>query len=224
MEWLQITKINMKGVETMKITNNIYALECTKGSYVYVILGKEIILIDTGLSWAGNRIVKELSSMNIKLEDIKHILLTHHDLDHIGSAEKLRKLTGATLWASKEDIPYITGETHRPGFKKFLPYIFRVKRPQVVTPYTRGSKIAQVEIISTPGHTKGHVCLLYEDVLFAGDLVENKKGQLSAYPSFWNWNTAVLKDSIKKLNNYNFNWVCPAHGKPVKRGEQWAQL
>jgi glyoxylase-like metal-dependent hydrolase (beta-lactamase superfamily II) len=208
----------------MKITDRVYTLDSTKGAYAYIILGKEIILIDTGLSFAGKRILKELASMNIKPEDIKHILLTHYDLDHIGNAAMLERLTGAKLWASKVDRPYILGEIHRPGFKKFLPYIFRVKKPKNITPYIQDENVEDVEIISSPGHTPGHVCLIFEDVLFAGDLVENSKGSLVPYPSGWNWNTPILKDSIKKLTDYPFKWICPAHGKPVQRGNLWEQI
>jgi glyoxylase-like metal-dependent hydrolase (beta-lactamase superfamily II) len=201
----------------MKINNKVYLLDSTRGSYVYLIIDKETTLIDTGLSWMGKSILNDLEKLNIKPTDIKNILLTHNDLDHIGNAAMLQKLTGAKLWASKDDIPYIIGEKHRPGFKKYLPYIFRVKKPEYVAAYKTDEKIAGIEIIPTPGHTPGHVCLLFEDVLFTGDLVENRKGKLIPYPSGWNWNTSLLLDSIKTVSKYSFQWVCPAHGKPLEK-------
>lgn len=69
----------------MKITDKVYALESTEGAYAYIVLGTEIVLIDTGFAWVGKKILKELKSMKIKLEDIKHIILTNHDLDHVGN-------------------------------------------------------------------------------------------------------------------------------------------
>lgn len=203
----------------MKVTEKVYALEASKGAYVYVILGNEIILVDTGFSWAGKRILRELSAMDIKLTDIKHILLTHYDLDHIGNAAILARLTGAKLWASKEDKPYILGETQRPGFKKYLSYLFKSEKPTAISTYIEGKKIGGIEVVPTPGHTPGHVCLLFEDVIFAGDLVKCKKDRLIPYPSNWNWNTSVLKDSIRKLTQYTFKWICPAHGRPTERGK-----
>lgn len=101
----------------MRITENIHALDASKGSYVYVIQGKETTLIDTGFSWAGKRMIKEIQSLGIDFKDITNILLTHYDLDHIGNAAKFQKLTDAEIWASKAEIPYIIGEKHRPGFK-----------------------------------------------------------------------------------------------------------
>ncbi|MDF2686641.1 MAG: hydrolase [Clostridia bacterium] len=201
----------------MKINDKVYLLESSRGSYVYLIKGNELTLIDTGLSFMGKGIINELAKMNINLQDIKHILLTHHDLDHIGNAVMLQRLTGAKLWASQEDIPYITGSKQRYGFKKYLSYIFRVKKPENVISYKKNEKVAGIEIIPTPGHTPGHVCLLFEDVLFAGDLVDNHKGKLSHYPSNWNWDTSLLPNSIKTISNYSFKWVCPAHGRPIEK-------
>lgn len=154
----------------MKISNNVYALKSTKGSYAYIILGKETILVDTGQMWEGKMILKELKSMNIKLEDIKHIVLTHHDIDHVGNAAMLQKLTGARLWASSEDIQYIKGNKNRPGIKRVFSFIFRAKKPENIYEYNQEGKIEDIQVIPTPGHTPGHVCILYKDILFAGDL------------------------------------------------------
>lgn len=200
----------------MKISDDVYVLDSTKGSYVYVITGIENVLIDTGLPWKGKSIIKELQSIGIEFQNIKHILLTHHDIDHIGNALMLQQLTGAEIWASKEDIPYITGEINRYGFKKYFKYIFKVKSPQNIKTFIPGRSINGIEIIPTPGHTPGHVCLLYKDILFAGDLVENKKGKLRPYPSLWNWNNSIMMESIKKISNLNFKWICPAHGIPME--------
>lgn len=203
----------------MKITDNVYALEATRGSFAYIILGKELILVDTGQMWQGKGILKELSAMKIKLEDIKHIVLTHHDLDHIGNAAMLQKLTKAKVWASNEDIPYIKGNKDRPGIKKLFSYVFRVEKPDNILAYSKDMKIEGIEIISSPGHTPGHVCILYKDVLFAGDLVASRKGKLRPYPNM-NWDEHLLMKSIKNIWQIPFKWVCPAHGKPIEKDNQ----
>lgn len=200
----------------MKITDNVYALEATRGSYAYIILGKEIILVDTGQMWQGKGILKELSDMNIKLEDIKHIVLTHHDLDHIGNCAMLQRLTKAKLWAASEDIPYIKGSKDRPGIKKLFSRVFKVEKPDNVQAYNKNTKIDDIEIIPSPGHTPGHVCILYKDVLFAGDLVDSRKGKLRPYPNM-NWDEELLMKSIKNIWQIPFKWVCPAHGRAIER-------
>lgn len=200
----------------MKITDNIYMLESTKGSYVYLIQDKENVLIDTGFSFRGKALLRELQALGVAPESIKRILITHHDLDHIGNACMLQSLTGAQLWAHKDDIAYIKGEKQRYGFKKHLSRIFRVKKPKEIKAFT-GDTVAGVTVIETPGHTPGHVCFLFGGALFAGDLVENKKGTVIPYPAPWTLDSAALEDSIKRVEEYPFEWVCPAHGLPFKR-------
>ena len=202
----------------MKITDNIYALESTKGAYAYIIRGDETILVDTGFPWKQKGILKELESMGIELKQIKHILLTHYDIDHIGNAAMLQELTGAEVWASEEDMPVILGIADRKGFKKYLKYLFHVKTPKDIKPFAPDMEIDGIKVIPTPGHTPGHICLLYNDVLFAGDLIENKKGKLIPYPEGWNWDNSAMLQSFDKVARLSFKWVCPAHGEPVERG------
>jgi glyoxylase-like metal-dependent hydrolase (beta-lactamase superfamily II) len=199
----------------MKVAENVYLLGSTKGAYAYLVTGEETVLIDTGFSWQGKALLKELASMRIDPHSIRHILLTHSDLDHIGNAAMLQRLTGAKLWASQKDKPFILGEKPRPGFKKWLPYIFRVEKPAHISVFEAGQKIGGVETVPAPGHTAGHVCMLYGGVLFAGDLVKNDKGRIIPYPKGWNWDNAMLLDSVRKINELRFDCVCPAHGKPM---------
>ena len=207
----------------MKIEENVYALESTKGSYSYLIDDKETILIDTGRPRKVKNILKEIESLNIKPKNIKHILLTHHDIDHIGNAALLQKETGATLWASKKDIPYILGNKSRPGIKKLATLLARVKKPEKIKSYD-DQKIGDIEIISTPGHTPGHVSFIYKDILFAGDLVENSNGVLKKLAKMTNSDEKSLNESIHKMSKYSFKWVCPAHGEPLKITDEWKQL
>jgi len=211
-------------VDFLKVTGDVYALDSTKGNYSYVILGEEIILIDTGRPGQGKGILNDLKSMDIEPHDVKHILITHHDVDHIGGLAFLQQATGAKIWASKEDIPYIYGEKSRPGIKKLISVIMRIKKPENIDHYPGDGKIGDIEVISTPGHTPGHVCLLYKDVLFIGDLFRTSNGKPSPMRSFMNWDDSVLKQSLTKIDDYDFKWICPAHGGPIKRDGQLNEL
>lgn len=201
----------------MQIIDNVYLLDSSKGSYVYIIMDKEIVLVDTGLPFKRKSIIEELKSLGVELRDIKHILLTHHDIDHIGNVFSLQQLTGAKVWASKEDIPYICGKMDRHGFKKYFKYIFKIKAPKNINSYMSEQSINGIKVIPTPGHTPGHVCLLYKDLLFTGDLIENKHGKLRPYPAAWNWNQSAMQESLNKVADIPFRWLCPAHGKPVEK-------
>jgi glyoxylase-like metal-dependent hydrolase (beta-lactamase superfamily II) len=151
-------------------------------------------------------------------------------VDRIGNAALLQKETGATLWASKEDIPYILGDKSRPGVKKLgslylsvSDFFMRVKKPEKIKAYN-DHKIDDIEIIPTPGHTPGHVSFLYKDILFAGDLVRNSNGVLKMAPAIMNADEELIKESILKMSEYSFKWVCPCNGEFLEVKDQWKQL
>lgn len=202
----------------MKFTEDVYALESTRGNFAYLILGRETVLVDTGMPWQGKKLLAELLSLGVHLPDIHNILLTHHDIDHIGNAALLQKETGATLWASREDIPYINGEVKRPGMKRLFASLGHQKL-EGVQPYPEDGTIARIKVIPAPGHTPGHVCLLYKDVLFVGDLLNNRGGGFSLMAPYMNWDNALALESARKVESLSFKWVCPAHGVPVQRIE-----
>ena len=165
-----------------------------------------------------------LAALGLKPNDIAHILLTHHDVDHIGNAKVLQQTSGATLWAPQIDVPYIHGDRNRPGIKRIVQTLVKVDKPHVDKIYAAGQKIGSIEVIPTPGHTAGHVSLLYQDILFAGDLVMSAKGKLRPSPPLMTWNTSELKKSLKHVGTLSFEIVCPAHGLPVKGANLWDAL
>ena len=202
----------------MKITDDVYMLDASRHSHVYLVLTPEPVLIDTGMSFEGKGMRRELATLGFS--DVRHILLTHHDVDHIGNAARWQSETGAAVHASAEDIPFITGEKQRHSFKKYIGKLMHVPVPQNLQPFDESAEINGIRVIPTPGHTPGHVVFLYKDVLFAGDLLENKKRALMPYPAPWDWDYHKMLESITAVSAYPFTWVCPAHGKPVKRGNQ----
>lgn len=208
----------------MEITKGVHLLEEMKGSYVYLVLGQEPVLVDTGMSGRANKVVKALAALGMQPTDIAHIMLTHQDVDHIGNAKRLQELSGARLWAPKGEVPYIHGEAKGPGMRKLIQTLMKVDRPQVTDTYTAGQRIGDIETIPAPGHTLDHTCLLYGDVLLAGDLVTTRKGKLQASPKFLAWDLAALQRSIREVGARSFDWVCPAHGNPVRRGDLWEAM
>lgn len=208
----------------MEITTGVHLLEITRGSYVYLVLADEPVLIDTSLPGRADAILKELKTLGFEPTDIAHILLTHYDVDHIGNAHALQQATGAKVWASQEDLPYILGRRNPPGIRRLLKLFYKVETPHIDETYTPGQKIAGIEVLSTPGHTLGHVSLLFGETLFSGDLVASNKGKLRLLPALATWDKAALHRSLRMVNNRSFVHICPAHGEPVQRGNLWDTL
>lgn len=103
-----------------KITENVFQLDATKRSHVFLIKADQSFLIDMGMPGHAGQILSELRKLGVSPSNIRAILLTHHDVDHIGNAKQLQEATGTELWAPAEDVPYIIGEKKRPGVKHII--------------------------------------------------------------------------------------------------------
>jgi glyoxylase-like metal-dependent hydrolase (beta-lactamase superfamily II)/ferredoxin len=73
--------------------------------------------------------------------------------------------------------------------------------------------------IPTPGHTRGHCCLLYQDrFLFTGDHLwwsrPSRRLHASRNVCWYSWQQQI--ESMAALKNYTFEWVLPGHGERVK--------
>jgi glyoxylase-like metal-dependent hydrolase (beta-lactamase superfamily II)/ferredoxin len=77
---------------------------------------------------------------------------------------------------------------------------------------------ADLLMIPTPGHTRGHAVFLYrERFLFTGDHLawSPSRGHLYAFRSacWYSWPEQII--SMERLLDYSFEWVLPGHGRPV---------
>lgn len=169
-------------------------------------------------------ILAEIKALGVEPQSIAHILITHHDVDHVGNAAALRQATGAKIWTSAADRPYVEGSRHRPATKRIAELLVRPVPPQVDAVFAEENPELDLVVVPTPGHTPGHVVFLYQDILFAGDLVVSQNGRLKPSPAVLTWNQAALRDSIRRVQGLSFRYICPAHGQPLERGTLWEQL
>jgi glyoxylase-like metal-dependent hydrolase (beta-lactamase superfamily II)/ferredoxin len=73
-------------------------------------------------------------------------------------------------------------------------------------------------VIHTPGHTKGHCVLLFQDrFLFTGDHLDWDRDtqQLSASEGYCWYSWTKQAESMKRLADYRVEWVLPGHGQRV---------
>jgi len=198
----------------MFMTDHVYKVESSKGSYMYALrLADGVTLIDTSFPGRGDKIINELQADGF--DQVKRILLTHHDVDHIGNLAQLQQKYQCEVYISETDMPYVQGMKKRDGMKKIFASLMRIKVPERIQPLPVGN-IDDIQIIPSPGHTPGHTCFLFDGVLFAGDLLRSKNGVLLRSKPMMTWDMEKVTESVKTVSGLRFDWVCPAHGEPVK--------
>ena len=134
-----------------------------------------------------------------KLGGIRHLFLTHRD-----------DVADAAKWAPRFGSERII---HRHELRS-QPQAERVIDGDIAVQLAPG-----FTAIPTPGHTRGHCVLLYEDrFLFTGDhLWWNRDEQrlgAGREVCWWDWPHQV--ESMARLIDYRFEWVLPGHGQRVK--------
>jgi len=202
----------------MQITDHVLSLDAARQSHVYAIVQDDgAVLIDTSMPGPGQAIAAEVRASGI--DTVKAILLTHHDVDHIGNAALLQDEFGCPVYISATDLDYVTGAKHREKTKRLIGALIKVRPPKDLRPLPEGQLLG-VTILPTPGHTPGHTCYLSDGVLFAGDLMSTRDGVLRHSQPIMTWNMPDVLRSVASIKSCGAKWVCPGHGAPVQADAQ----
>ena len=137
--------------------------------------GSTTIMIDAGYNY--ERLREKMAWLNIKPEEIRHILITHQDTDHVGAVERDsdKLFANATLYIGEIENRYLTREVRRKvygGWYK-LPYV-QIDNEKVLLKDGQVFELdgIKIECIMVPGHTWGHMVYLIDDTyLFTGDTI-----------------------------------------------------
>jgi glyoxylase-like metal-dependent hydrolase (beta-lactamase superfamily II) len=206
------------------VTDGIHMIDGVKGAHSYLVTGSHLFLVDTGLPGQEKRIFKYLDSIGIELPSIEGIVLTHYDVDHIGSAYAIQQKTNCPVFSHPLEIPYILGDKIRPGLKRWLPLITRpiygkINTSLDIRPLTSEKTFEDWEIIHTPGHTPGHITLYRNGLAIVGDLFQG--GDIRLAPGFFTWDSHQVRESAKKIIERPLRWILPGHGPATPASSHW---
>ena len=127
---------------------------------------REAIVVDPGDNIAG--ILTRLAAHKLTL---KQIIITHGHIDHVGGAARLKRATAAPIFLNQYDLPQLAMMEVQAGWRG-------VQTPEVLPPDASadgGLKLGlpnlPAEVLHTPGHTEGSICLYFapQQLLIAGD-------------------------------------------------------
>jgi glyoxylase-like metal-dependent hydrolase (beta-lactamase superfamily II) len=197
----------------MKITDTIYQVEDTGGG-VFLLVGDEYItMVDTGVPNSEGKIFAQLEALGRKASDVKHILITHTDGDHIGSLPALVQATGAQVYAQRDEADVVEGRrATRAGAMITRPVnVDRIVHDGEVLPLHGG-----IRVVETRGHTLGHTSylLLSDNLLFVGDCMVNTEGLGGSRPQY-TYNTEQAKETVRKLADLAPDSLTFGHGTPI---------
>ena len=133
------------------------------------------IMIDAGYNYG--RLAEKMQWLHINPKEIKEILVTHQDTDHVGAIEQGSDelFSDATIYIGKVENEYLEGHKHRKVFWGLttLPQVV-IDNQKVLIEDGQVFYIGniKVEAILVPGHTWGHLVYLIDDAyLFTGDTI-----------------------------------------------------
>jgi glyoxylase-like metal-dependent hydrolase (beta-lactamase superfamily II) len=181
-----------------------------------------VTVIDAGMPGSLSSVMEVLEGIGRKPEDVKHILITHADLDHVGGLHRLVAASGATVVASAESARHIQRRSNPPHLKFPMRLISRVVSlisrravpvEHVVADGDTLDLAGGLRVLETPGHTPDHLSFYWERerVLFAGDLLRNTHG-LALTPAPITWNTEAAQRSARTVLALQPEVICMGHG------------
>ncbi len=180
-------------IHTIKVPNPFFEGR----NAVYVIEADPITIIDTGVATekAWGILVDGLEKIQVPLESIRRIILTHKHIDHIGNAWRIHQRSDAEVFIHESEVRFV--QEVDPSSERYAELVASrldewsipaAKRPSrqskpppwlieacPAKPLVDGQELPigdqAIEVIHTPGHTFGSICLRLENSLFSGDHV-----------------------------------------------------
>ena len=196
----------------------------------------ETVLVDCGFPGFLSQIKESAMAQNVDIANLTKVVITHQDFDHVGSLAALKRAYPAIkILADTKEIPYINGEKESIKVKKrremydslpenqkeminAMQRMYGTYEPVGVDEILHDHEIfpwcGKVEIISTPGHTPGHISLYLHEfkTLIAGDALFLQDGELVISLPMFTFDMEQARQSVKKLLDYDIERIICYHG------------
>lgn len=196
----------------------------------------QAILVDVGMPGQLEAIQSAMAKASVPFERLSAVILTHQDIDHIGSIQDVLKAVGKPIdvYAHAADKPYIEGDKepikmNRARIDQMLASMPEEARKHAEAMFATlpNAKVTQVvadgdilpffggiTVIFTPGHTPGHISLFLNatNVLITGDATVSENGKLLGPNQNATPDMPAALESQKKFANFDIDKVICYHG------------
>jgi glyoxylase-like metal-dependent hydrolase (beta-lactamase superfamily II) len=201
-----------------------------------IVADEGITLIDAALPGHYRDLQRELAAIGRPMTDIRGIVLTHGDTDHVGVAERLRTELGIPVYIGAADADRAKG-AKPPATPKdpskvgpmvgFFTYAvrkgyLRIPPLKEVQPVLGGEVLdlpGAPRIIPMPGHSPGSIAIHVPSVraVFVGDELTTRNvltGVTGPQPAPFTDDQADSSASLEAIRELDLDWVIPGHGAP----------
>lgn len=214
----------------MQVTEHVHAIKVpfpvsTRFVYCYLIYGKQICMVDSGIVSAKEMIFRYLQKTGRAPEEIHLLVQTHSHADHIGLSAEIKKVSGCKVAAHRaekewiEDIEEQYRQRPTPTFRSYVEdstEVDWVVKDGDVLDLSDGKSL---KVIHTPGHSPGSISFVYptDGALFSGDAIP-LAGGLPIYADVFVTIQSIKKlKAVKGLKALFSSWHDPIQGEKVYR-------
>lgn len=207
-------------------------------NYIYpslIIVNNELTLADTGYPHFLPLIEHEISKNGYEMNQLKNIIITHYDDDHIGSLYDFKeKYPWVNIIASEVESAYISGERkserliqaeemlkNMPNEEKefgkwFIHQLKNITHVPIDEKVRDGDMILdkKCRVVATPGHTSGHISLYFPDLkcVITGDAAVHENHELTIANPHFCLNIEEADHSLRKIKNLKADTYYCYHG------------
>jgi glyoxylase-like metal-dependent hydrolase (beta-lactamase superfamily II) len=214
----------------MEIIPNVHLIPNITANPYLLIDPDGLTLIDAGLPGSHRKILRYLASLGYAPADLKRILITHADFDHVGGLPALKAATGARVFASPVEARAMAeGHASRPVKPRrlitrllfgLMAGVFKPAPVKVNELLSEGQilpVLGVLRVVETPGHTPGHISLFapFAGILFCGDSIVSGEAGLRGSSGANNWDQAKSDESVRKQAALGARILCSGHGPVV---------
>ena len=202
-----------------KVNDRVYQVDDVLGGPTLLVDDEYLTLVDTGVPDSEGAILALVESLGREPGDLRQVLLTHADRDHVGSLAAIVAATGAEVYAHAHDAEVAEGkrEARNGQFVQFPATVDHIVADGQTLPLHGG-----IKVVETLGHTLGHVSyyLTGDGVLIAGDCINNREG-LSDSATSAPQNTVdfdLARAAVKRIAALEPSSIVCGHGPPIVEG------